>query len=293
MALIYRKFKKTPYFPNSKQRTAPMPSDELENNGYYHIYNRANGREKLFRDKEDHLQFLSLYEKYILPIADTYAWVLMKNHFHFLIRVKANMYYKYTKEDIKNQVGKISHLPTDVSIPPLPSEEGYSHNYKEVKWHTFHVPENSLNFDQVKVPSFTLTESDTDYRHLKKANPTAHFSHFFASYVKFYNKKYELKGSLFKRTFQRILVKEPGHIETLVLYIHNNPIHHRFTDSIDKYPWSSYHNYISGKSSYLSAEEVLGWFNGLENFKKAHENFSNIKSQEVSSLLKKESSEDD
>jgi REP element-mobilizing transposase RayT len=29
-----------------------------------------------------------LYEEYIIPVADTYAWVLMKNHFHFLIRIK-------------------------------------------------------------------------------------------------------------------------------------------------------------------------------------------------------------
>ena len=31
---------------------------------------------------------MNLYEKYIPLVADTYAWVLMKNHFHFLVRVK-------------------------------------------------------------------------------------------------------------------------------------------------------------------------------------------------------------
>lgn len=28
-------------------------------------------------------------DKYISPVADTFAWVLMKNHFHFLVRIKS------------------------------------------------------------------------------------------------------------------------------------------------------------------------------------------------------------
>ena len=32
--------------------------------------------------------FLYLFAKYINPIADTFAWSLMKNHFHMLFRIK-------------------------------------------------------------------------------------------------------------------------------------------------------------------------------------------------------------
>ncbi len=32
--------------------------------------------------------FLTLYEKHIEPIADTYAYCLMRNHFHLLVRIK-------------------------------------------------------------------------------------------------------------------------------------------------------------------------------------------------------------
>lgn len=55
---------------------------------FYHIYNRGINSCNLFRDPENYKYFLDLYDKYITPIADTYAWVLMPNHFHFLLRLK-------------------------------------------------------------------------------------------------------------------------------------------------------------------------------------------------------------
>lgn len=41
---------------------------------YYHIYNRGNNREILFRETKNYAYFLNLYAKYIHPIADTYAY---------------------------------------------------------------------------------------------------------------------------------------------------------------------------------------------------------------------------
>ena len=55
---------------------------------YYHIYNRGINSCDLFRDADNYEHFLNLYDKYISPIADTYAWVLMPNHFHLLLRIK-------------------------------------------------------------------------------------------------------------------------------------------------------------------------------------------------------------
>ncbi len=55
---------------------------------YYHIYNRGNNGEDLFRVSDNYQHFLRLYEKYVHPVADTFAWVLMKNHFHLLVRIK-------------------------------------------------------------------------------------------------------------------------------------------------------------------------------------------------------------
>ncbi len=55
---------------------------------YYHIYNRANGSENLFRKPENYRYFLRKWEQYISPVAVSLAYCLMPNHFHFLIRVR-------------------------------------------------------------------------------------------------------------------------------------------------------------------------------------------------------------
>jgi REP element-mobilizing transposase RayT len=55
---------------------------------YYHIYNRGNNRENLFLENRNYSYFLRLYEKHIQPVADTYAYCLLRNHFHFSVRIK-------------------------------------------------------------------------------------------------------------------------------------------------------------------------------------------------------------
>lgn len=61
----------------------------MEANTFYHIYNRANGSENMFRCDENYRYFLQQWAKYIDPIAETYAYCLMPNHFHFLIKIKS------------------------------------------------------------------------------------------------------------------------------------------------------------------------------------------------------------
>lgn len=57
-------------------------------NTVYHIYNHANGRDNLFAESENYRYFLELYGKHIGPVAETYAFCLMLNHFHFLLRTR-------------------------------------------------------------------------------------------------------------------------------------------------------------------------------------------------------------
>ncbi len=65
-----------------------MKTIPLEYGCFYHIYNRGINSCKLFRENENYDHFLFLYDKHITSVADTFAWVLMKNHFHLLVRIK-------------------------------------------------------------------------------------------------------------------------------------------------------------------------------------------------------------
>ena len=64
---------------------------------YYHIYNRGNNRENLFIEKRNYAYFLDLYTKHIELIADTYAYCLLKNHFHMLVRIKSEEEFKTSR----------------------------------------------------------------------------------------------------------------------------------------------------------------------------------------------------
>ena len=61
---------------------------------YYHNYNRGNNYENLFIEKRNYPYFLSLYDKHIGPIADTYAYCLLRNHFHLSVRIKTEEEYQ-------------------------------------------------------------------------------------------------------------------------------------------------------------------------------------------------------
>jgi REP element-mobilizing transposase RayT len=60
----------------------------LQHGQYYHVYNRGNNRENVFVEERNYRYFLKLYANYIEPIADTYAYCLLRNHFHLLVRIK-------------------------------------------------------------------------------------------------------------------------------------------------------------------------------------------------------------
>lgn len=62
---------------------------DLTEGNVYHIYNRTNNRELLFRSDENRRFFLQRFTHYLSPYLGTYCWCLLPNHFHFLIEVKS------------------------------------------------------------------------------------------------------------------------------------------------------------------------------------------------------------
>jgi putative transposase len=191
--------------------------EPLEYSNFYHIYNRGINSCNLFEENTNYEYFLRLYEHHISPVANTYAWVLMKNHFHFLVRIK---------------------------------------DKKEVM--TF-KPDRSIDLSGLSIPP-----------------PHQHFSNFFNAYSKAYNKRYKRHGSLFERPFKRKLVSNPEYLKQLVIYIHNNPVHHGFVENIIDYPWSSYLTCISEKSLRIQSNSVIEWFKDDIGFKNMHSTECNV-----------------
>ena len=62
--------------------------EKLQPNCSYHIFNHANGFENIFIEDENYRFFLEKYQQYILPIAETYAYCLLPNHFHLVVRIR-------------------------------------------------------------------------------------------------------------------------------------------------------------------------------------------------------------
>lgn len=81
-----------------KDYLAPLVPGSL-----FHIYNRANGNEKLFSTPENYTYFLRQYQQHISPLVNTYCYCLLPNHFHFLIRCKEeNIVEKHLLDNCKN-----------------------------------------------------------------------------------------------------------------------------------------------------------------------------------------------
>lgn len=60
----------------------------LEPERYYHIYNRGVNGQNIFFEERNYEFFLRKYAQYVYPFVETFAYCLLKNHFHLSIRVR-------------------------------------------------------------------------------------------------------------------------------------------------------------------------------------------------------------
>lgn len=61
----------------------------FEEGKFFHIYNRANSSsDLLFYRRDNYSYFLKKYYEYLGMWLDTFAYCLIPNHFHFMIRIK-------------------------------------------------------------------------------------------------------------------------------------------------------------------------------------------------------------
>ncbi len=60
----------------------------LKPGNFYHIFNRGNNRENLFYKQDNYIYFLRKYDFYLNDYLDTFAYCLLPNHFHLLVKIK-------------------------------------------------------------------------------------------------------------------------------------------------------------------------------------------------------------
>jgi putative transposase len=178
-----------------------MENDIFESGQYYHIYNRGNNKENVFIEEKNYNYFLEKMKKYLLPVADVYAYCLLKNHFHIVIKIK-------DKKELPDNLKEKIHLP---------------------------------------------------------------FSNLFNSYAKSINTAYNRAGSLFQEHLPKNRIENEEYLKQLIVYLHLNPVKHKFTKSFETYLHSSYRSYLLNKKTSIDRDFILDLFGGLENFKFYHD----------------------
>lgn len=167
-------------------------------NQFYHIYNHAANNELMFRDRDNYRFFMERWSRYLSPFVDVYAYCLMPDHFHFLIRVKNTLTAKVHKQ------------------------------------------------------------------------VTGAFRKFFASYTLSFNRYWNRSGSLFASSYHRTHVDKIHYLSSLIKYIHEKPVEHKFVDDCRLWKYSSYRAILSDKKTKVKRDEVLKLYGGKEAYINLH-----------------------
>lgn len=192
-----------------------MAIEPLRFGQYYHIFNRGNNRENLFLRQHNYPYFMKLYAKHILPVAQTFAYSLLPNHFHFAIRTRTQ-------------------------------------------------DEQALYWEEEILPSLETPKL------FKLREPSQAFKNMFIAYTKALNKENGRTGALFERPFGRKLVTSDAYLQTLIVYIHQNPQNHGLIDDFRDWKWSSFEACQSDRPTKIEKETVLEWFGDRNAFARGH-----------------------
>jgi putative transposase len=220
----------------------------------YHLYTHANGSENFFRTDENYRYFLQRYQHYIPLVADTLAYCLMPNHFHFLVRIKTDA------ELISVFKNKLSLYLTGLDSEKKRDLSGI---------------ERGLDSEKKR----DLSGIDSETKNQLSSLVILQFSHLFNAYTKAYNKVYKRRGSLFTRAFRRKEITSDSYLTTVIHYIHKNPVHHGFSNDFTDWPWSSYHELANDTSTWLDRAFVINWFGGVEKFRDFHQQPISVKAE--------------
>jgi putative transposase len=104
-------------------------------------------------------------------------------------------------------------------------------------------------------------------------------------YAKYFNQKYERKGTLFEGRYKSVNIKDESHFVHIPYYIHLNPLdlaapewrerklknYKEATRFLEKYRWSSHLDYLGKKNfpSVTNRELLMKFFGGPKEYEKS------------------------
>jgi putative transposase len=92
---------------------------KLNPGSYYHIYNRGNNKEVIFKTPDNYVHFLNLWKKYVQPVAETFCYNLLPNHFHFFVRIRE-------QSQASHAASQTSQVYKTCEVLPKPIEQHFS-----------------------------------------------------------------------------------------------------------------------------------------------------------------------
>ena len=209
--------------------------EKLQPNCSYHIFNHANGFENIFTVDDNYRFYLDKYQQYILPIAETYAFCLLPNHFHLVVRIR--------RREVLEEVFR---------------------NFKSTNFSK--VP----NFGKVENSGKVEITDNIIEQFISKQ-----FANLFSCYTQSFNKVNKRRGSLFLKNFRREPIENKAYFLNAVIYTHRNPVHHAFCDRYTDWSYTSFCEIKERNSQMIEVEKLLRMFGGRDSFIDLHEQSAN------------------
>ena len=218
---------------------------------FYHIYNRGNNHENIFIQERNYAYFMELWWKHISPIAETWAYGLLRNHFHASVFIKEHPDLTGFTGGTVNQ-----NFRVDAGVNPSDTIE----NLSGLK----------------RSPS----DLQGDLSGFKIKDPSQYFSNFFNAYARGLNLSVQRTGALFERPFKRIPVDSESYLMRLIVYIHQNPQKHKFVKDFRDWNYTSYHELISNVPTRLPRDRVMQLFGSQKDFIRIHQEIQPLEGYE-------------
>ncbi|MCG8475369.1 MAG: transposase [Cytophagales bacterium] len=187
--------------------------------------------------------------------------------------------------------GKVYHIYTHANGDEnlFRSEENYRYFLKKYQQYIFPIAKtfayclmpNHIHLVVQFHPEKTVVKAA---EHMKKRKTDAgslsvsqlisrQFALLFSAYTQALNKQTGRKGSLFIPNFKRKTIEDFSYFKSAVAYVHNNPVHHGFSDQPTDWLYNSYHDYLENLPTFVSREWTDRHFDGLIDFMDFHQEY--------------------